>query len=396
MRTQVAIIGAGPAGLTLAHLLHRSGIESVIVENRSREYVIERVRAGVLEQATVDLMVAAGMGDRLQREGMRHEGVHIAFKGRRHRIDFAELTGGSAITIYGQNELVKDLIEARLQTGAPLFFESQDVTLANPRDARPIVRFIHHEHEYELEADFVAGCDGFHGISRPAIPPTERRIYERTYPFAWLGILAEAAPSSHELVYCLHERGFALFSMRSPQLTRLYLQCPPDDDAQDWSDDRIWSELHARLRTDDGWTPAEGRIVQKAVTGMRSMVAEPMRWQRMFLAGDAAHIVPPTGAKGLNLAVADVARLAGAIETFYRDGSARPLDEYSPLALARVWRAQRFSWWMTSTLHRAPDRSDFDYRRQVADLEYLVSSRAAMTSFAESYVGSGFDFSQIS
>ncbi len=387
MRTQVAIIGAGPAGLTLAHLLHRSGIESVVIENRARDYVIERVRAGVLEQATVDLMVATGVGDRLQREGMRHEGVHIAFRGRRHRIDFAELTGGRAITIYGQNELVKDLIEARLQTGAPLFFESEDVALSNLGDARPVVRFINREQEYQVEADFVAGCDGFHGISRPAIPSTELRTYERTYPFAWLGILAEAAPSSHELVYSLHERGFALFSMRSPRLTRLYLQCSPDEDAQDWSDDRIWSELDARLRTADGWTPNEGRIVQKSVTGMRSMVAEPMRWGTLFLAGDAAHIVPPTGAKGLNLAVADVARLAAAIETFYRDGSARRLDEYSALALARVWRAQRFSWWMTSTLHRAPDGSEFDYRRQVADLEYLVSSRAAMTSFAESYVG---------
>jgi p-hydroxybenzoate 3-monooxygenase len=395
MRTQVAIIGGGPAGLTLAHLLHRSGIESVVVENRSREYVIERVRAGVLEQATVDLMVATGIGERLQRQGMRHAGVHVAFDGRRHRIDFAELTGGRAITIYGQNELVRDLIEARLHTGAPLFFESEDVTLANLRDARPIVRFIHREREYQIEADFVAGCDGFHGISRPAIPPTELRVYERTYPFAWLGILAEAAPSSQELVYSLHERGFALFSMRSPQLTRLYLQCSPDEDAQDWSDDRIWSELHVRLQTDDGWTPTEGRIVQKAVTGMRSMVVEPMRWQRMFLAGDAAHIVPPTGAKGLNLAIADVARLAAAIETFYCDGSARPLDEYSAFALARVWRAQRFSWWMTSTLHRAPDHSGFDYRRQVADLEYLVNSRAAMTSFAESYVGARLDVAAI-
>jgi p-hydroxybenzoate 3-monooxygenase len=389
MRTQVAIIGAGPAGLTLAHLLHRSGIESVIVENRSREYVIERVRAGVLEQATVDLMVAAGIGDRLQREGLRHDGVHIAFNGRRHRIDFAELTGGRAITIYGQNELVKDLIAARLRTGGPLFFESEEVTLANLQNTRPIVRFVHRGQEHLVEADFVAGCDGFHGISRPTIPPTELRVYERTYPFAWLGILAEAAPSSHELVYSLHERGFALFSMRSRQLTRLYLQCGPDEDAQDWSDDRIWSELHARLRTDDGWAPTEGRIVQKAVTGMRSMVAEPMRWQRLFLAGDAAHIVPPTGAKGLNLAVADVARLARAFEAFYRGGSVRALDEYSAPALARVWRAQRFSWWMTSTLHRAPDRSEFDYRRQVADLDYLVSSRAAMTSFAESYVGAG-------
>jgi p-hydroxybenzoate 3-monooxygenase len=391
MRTQVAIIGAGPAGLTLAHLLHRSGIESVVVENRSREYVTERVRAGVLEQATVDLMVAIGVGKRLERQGMRHEGVHLAFEGRRHRIDFAELTGGRAITIYGQNELVKDLIEARLHTGAPLFFDSEGVALANLSDAGPIVRFIHGECEYQVEADFVAGCDGFHGISRPAIPATELRTYERAYPFAWLGILAEAAPSSHELVYSLHHRGFALFSMRSPQLTRLYLQCAPDEDIQDWSDDRIWSELQARLRTDDGWAPTEGRIVQKAVTGMRSMVAEPMRWQRMFLAGDAAHIVPPTGAKGLNLAVADVARLAAAIEAFYRDGSERRLEEYSSLALARVWRAQRFSWWMTSTLHRAPDRSEFDYRRQIADLEYLVSSRAAMTSLAESYVGAPLD-----
>jgi p-hydroxybenzoate 3-monooxygenase len=393
MRTQVAIIGAGPAGLTLAHLLHRSGIESVIIENRSREYVTERVRAGVLEQATVDLMVAAGVGDRLQREGMRHDGVHVAFEGSRHRIDLSALTGGRAITIYGQNELVTDLIEARLQTGAPLFFESEDVAVAHLREERPTVRFVHREHEYQVQADFVAGCDGFHGISRPAIPTTELRMYERTYPFAWLGILAEAPPTSHELVYSLHQRGFALFSMRSPQLTRLYLQCAPDEDAHEWSDDRIWSELHARLRTDDGWTPAEGRIVHKGVTGMRSMVAEPMRWGRMFLAGDAAHIVPPTGAKGLNLAVADVARLAAAIATFYREGSAQRLDQYSRLALARVWRAQRFSWWMTSTLHRAANDSEFDYRRQVADLEYLVSSRAAMTSFAESYVGAPFDFS---
>jgi p-hydroxybenzoate 3-monooxygenase len=391
MRTQVAIIGAGPAGLTLAHLLHGSGIESVVVENRSREYVVERVRAGVLEQTTVDVMVAASLGERLQREGMRHEGVHIAFNGRRHRIDFAELTGGRAITIYGQNELVKDLIEARLQTGAPVFFESEDVSLANLREARPAVRFTHRQRDYVVEADFVAGCDGFHGISRPAIPSAGLRVYDRTYPFAWLGILAEAPPSSDELVYSCHERGFALFSMRSPRVTRLYLQCAPDEDVDDWSDDRIWSELLARLRTDDGWAPNEGRILQKAVTGMRSMVAEPMRWERLFLAGDAAHIVPPTGAKGLNLAVADVARLAAAFEAFYRQGSRRALDEYSRLALARAWRAQRFSWWMTTTLHRAPDLPDFDYRRQTADLEYLVSSRAAMTSFAESYVGAPLD-----
>ena len=278
MRTQVAIIGAGPAGLTLAHLLHLSGIDSVVIENRAREYVIERVRAGVLEQATVDLMIASGLGDRLQREGMRHEGVHIAFEGRRHRVDFAELTGGRVITIYGQNELVKDLIEARLRTGAPLFFESEDVTLANLEGTRPAVRFVHEDREYQVEADLVAGCDGFHGISRPAIPATELRTYDRTYPFGWLGILAEAAPSSHGLII-LHERGFALFSMRSPRLTRLYLQCAPDEDPGDWSDDRIWSELHARLRTEDGWTPIK-------VRSCRNRCPVCAAWSRNRCAGD--------------------------------------------------------------------------------------------------------------
>ena len=387
-RTQVAIVGAGPAGLTLGHLLHRAGIDSVIVEDRARDYVIERVRAGVLEQATTDLMVTVGVGERLQREGMRHDGVQIAFNGQRHRIDFAGLTGGRGITIYGQNELVKDLIAARVQTGRPLLFECSDVSIGMLADSRPRLRFTHDGQQHDIEADFIAGCDGFHGISRPSIPAGQLTVYERTYPFAWLGILAEAPPASDELVYCLHERGFALLSMRSPQVTRLYLQCEPDEDIAAWSDDRIWSELQQRLRMTDGWVPNEGRILQKGVTPMRSMVAEPMVWGRLFLAGDAAHIVPPTGAKGLNLAVADVAMLAAAFRTFYATGSDRALQEYSGRALARVWRAQRFSWWMTSTLHRVPEDTGFDYRRQLADLEYLVKSTAAMTSFAESYAGS--------
>ena len=387
MRTQIGIIGAGPAGLMLAHLLHRAGIDSVLLENRPRDYVIERVRAGVLEQATTDLMIATGIGDRLQREGMRHEGVQIAFGGRRHRIDLQALTGGRAITIYGQNEVVKDLIDARVRTGQPLLFECSNVLLSELTARRPVVHFTHEGREQTLECDFVAGCDGFHGISRPSIPKDQLRIYEREYPFGWLGILAEAAPASSELMYSLHERGFALFSMRSPHLTRLYLQCDPDEDLDAWSDDRIWSELQLRLRTVDGWMPTEGPIVQRGVTTMRSMVAEPMRWQRLFLAGDAAHIVPPTGAKGLNLAVADVARLATAFRMFYRTGSERALDAYSDDALGRVWRAQRFSWWMTATLHRVASGDGFDFRRQLAELHYLVSSRAAMESFAENYAG---------
>ncbi len=386
-RTQVGIVGAGPAGLMLGQLLHLQGIDSVILENRSRQYVVERVRAGVLEQGTVDLMREVGVGGRLAREGMRHDGIYLAFNGSRHRIDMADLTGGRAITIYGQNEVVHDLIEARLETGRPLHFEVEGVSVHDLESRAPAIRYQAGGMAHELRCDVIAGCDGFHGVCRPSIPASQLRIYERVYPFGWLGILAEAAPSSHELVYSLHEQGFALFSMRSPQVTRLYLQCAPDEDVSQWSDERIWSELRTRLSTDDGWRPNEGPIFQKGVTGMRSFVAEPMRFGRLFLAGDAAHIVPPTGAKGLNLAMADVYRLSGALAEFYRSGSERLLDRYSERALARTWRAQRFSWWMTSMLHRSGGDNPFDDRRQLAELEYLVSSCAAMTSLAESYTG---------
>jgi p-hydroxybenzoate 3-monooxygenase len=376
----------------LGHLLHLEGIDSVILESRTRQHVVERVRAGVLEQGTVDLMTSVGAGDRLAREALRHEGLYVAFDGARHRIALSELTGGRAISIYGQNEVVHDLIEARTATGRPLLFEVEDVQLEAIESRSPGLRFHANGKAHRLGCDFIAGCDGFHGVCRPSIPPGRLDTYERIYPFAWLGILADAAPSSDELVYSLHDRGFALFSMRSPSVTRLYLQCAPDEDLEAWSDDRIWSELRTRLATRDGWEPNEGTILQKGITGMRSFVAEPMRFGRLFLAGDAAHIVPPTGAKGLNLAMADVYRLSGALAEFYRSGRERLMERYSDRALSRTWRAQRFSWWMTSMLHVAPDVNPFDRRRQLAELEYLVSSRAAMTSLAENYVGTPFDY----
>ena len=366
------------------------GIDSAIVERRSRKYAIERIRAGVLEQSTTDLLVEAGVGARMQREGMRHGGIYLAFSGRRHYIDFEALTG-RAITVYGQNEVVKDLIDARVATGRPLHFETDNVTIADFDGGKPVIRYLRGGEEQEIRCDFIAGCDGFHGICRPSIPHTRWRGYEQEYPFAWLGILAHAAPSCEELVYSLHERGFALFSMRSPSVTRLYLQCAADEDVEGWSDERIWDELEARFHSLDGWLPHRGEIFQKSVTGMRSFVAEPMRYESLFLAGDAAHIVPPTGAKGLNLAAADVRYLSRALAAWYGDGRRDLLDAYSEKCLRRVWRAQRFSWWMTSTLHRAPGGSEFDYRRQVAELEYLVSSRAAMSSLAENYVGMPFD-----
>jgi p-hydroxybenzoate 3-monooxygenase len=392
VRTQVGIVGAGPAGLLLGHLLHLNGIDTVIVENRDREYVVDRVRAGVLEQGTVDLLTAIGVGAGLESRGLRHDGIFISFAGRRHRIDMAELTGGKAITVYGQNEVVRDLIDARVATQRPLYFDAQCVEVNALDSSTPIVRFVHGDTAHELQCDFIAGCDGFHGVCRPSIPEGVLSIYERSYPFGWLGILAEAAPSSDELVYTYHDRGFALFSMRSTSITRLYLQVPPDEPIERWPDDAIWKEMLTRMTTSDGWQPNVGRILQKGVTPMRSFVAAPMRHGRLFLAGDAAHIVPPTGAKGLNLAASDVVVLARALKAFYETGSTDGLEQYSAICLRRVWKAQRFSWWMTTLLHRLPDLTEFDRQRQLADLDYLIGSRAAMTSLAEQYVGLPQDF----
>ena len=390
MRTQVGIVGAGPAGLVLSHLLRLQGIESVIIETRSRQYIEERVRAGVLEQGTVDLLTQTGLGERLQRQGLVHYGIELRFGGHGHRINFKDLTGGRGITIYAQHELLKDLVSARVAAGASILFEVEDVSIHDFTTSHPKIRFAHSGRSHELACDFIAGCDGYHGISRPSIPAGVLTTYERDYPFGWLGILAQAPPSSEELIYALHERGFALLSMRSPEISRLYVQCSADDDIENWSDDRIWQELHTRLASDD-WKLTEGPIIQKGITGMRSFVVEPMQCGRLFLAGDAAHIVPPTGAKGLNLAVADVRVLANALAHFYSSRQENLLDQYSQTCLRRVWKVQRFSWWMTYTLHRFESDSEFDRRRQLAELDYVTSSRAASTALAENYVGLPMD-----
>jgi p-hydroxybenzoate 3-monooxygenase len=391
MRTQIGIVGAGPAGLMLSHLLHRAGVESVVVENRSRQYVQERVRAGVLEQGTVDLMNETGVGERLGREGLVHRGLELRFGRQGHRrgyrIDLFALTGGKAITIYGQNKVVEDLTDARLATGGRIFFAAEDVNVHGLDSAAPSIRFRSDGEVVELQCDFIAGCDGFHGVCRPSVPAGVLTEFERIYPFAWLGMLAEVEPSSEELIYCRHERGFALHSMRSPELTRLYLQVARDEEIGTWSDERIWDELERRFETHDGFTLKRGPIVQKGITPMHSFVVEPMQYGRLLLAGDAAHIVPPTGAKGLNLAIADVRVLARAFSDFYTTGSRAGLEGYSETCLRRVWKVQRFSWWMTSMLHRFEDENAFDQRRQLAELEYVVSSRAASQSLAENYVG---------
>jgi p-hydroxybenzoate 3-monooxygenase len=386
MRTQVGIVGAGPAGLTLAHLLQREGIESVVLEDRSREHVEQRLRAGVLEQAVADLLVESGAGDRLRREGIVHHGIELQFDHERHRIPLSDLTGGRSIVIYGQTEIVKDLIRLRLDAGLPLLFEVSDVSVDDLESERPSIRFSHEGNERRLECDVVAGCDGYHGVCRPSIPAGVLSEFSREYPFGWLGILAEVAPSNDELVYAHHERGFALLSLRSPDLSRLYVQCRPDEDLAEWPDERIWEELQLRLGL-EGWMLAEGPIVEKGVTGMRSYVAEPMRFGRLFLAGDAAHIVPPTGAKGLNLALHDVRLLAEALVSWYGTGSSELLDAYSDACLRRVWRAEHFSWWMTSMLHRFDSADDFDLRLQLSQLRYVTASNAAATSLAENYVG---------
>jgi p-hydroxybenzoate 3-monooxygenase len=386
MRTQVGIVGAGPAGLTLAQLLAREGIESVILESRSREYVEKRIRAGVLEQGTVDLLRDAGVGERMDREGIVHGGIYLQFDHERHHVPMRELTGGRTIVIYGQTEVVKDLIATRLAAQLPLLFEVSDVAVHDIESGRPRIAFSHDGADDSLECDVIAGCDGFHGVCRPSIPDGVLRPFEREYPFGWLGILAQVAPSMDELVYTHSERGFALLSLRSPELSRYYLQVDHDEDIDEWSDERIWEELQRRTAV-DGWSLQEGPILEKGVTGMRSFVCEPLQHGNLFLAGDAGHIVPPTGAKGLNLAIHDVRVLAEALVQWYRTGSRALLDGYSAECLRRVWRAEHFSWWMTTMLHLAPDADAFGLRLQLSQLRYVTSSKAMATSLAENYTG---------
>jgi p-hydroxybenzoate 3-monooxygenase len=386
MRTQVGIVGAGPAGLTLAQLLAREGIESVIVENRTREYVEKRIRAGVLEQGTVDLLRDAGVGERMDREGIVHGGIYLQYDGERHHVPMSELTGGRGIVIYGQTEVVKDLIAARVAAGLPLLFEVSEVAVRDVDSDRPRIAFRHQGGADEVECDVIAGCDGFHGVCRPSIPGGILRAFEREYPFGWLGILAQVEPSMDELVYTHSEHGFALLSLRSPQLSRYYVQVAHDEDIAEWPDGRIWEELHLRTAL-EGWSLREGPILEKGVTGMRSFVCEPLQYGNLFLAGDAGHIVPPTGAKGLNLAIHDVRVLAEALVQWYRTGSRALLDSYSADCLRRVWRAEHFSWWMTTMLHRPPDADPFGIQLQLSQLRYVTSSKAMATSLAENYTG---------
>jgi p-hydroxybenzoate 3-monooxygenase len=385
-RTQVAIVGAGPAGLLLGQLLHRQGIEAVIVEARSRAYVEARIRAGVLEQGTMEVLREAGVGERMDREGLLHGGIYINYEGLRHHIPMSELTGGRGVMIYGQTEVVKDLIAARLSDNAPLRFDCSDVSVDDITGDEPVVRYTHDGQARELRCELIAGCDGFHGVCRTAMPENVLTTWGREYPFAWLGILADVAPSTDELIYAQHERGFALHSMRSTTVSRLYIQVDPSEKIGDWSDDRIWSELHVRLAT-EGWELTEGPVTEKSITPMRSFVASPMRHGRLLLAGDAAHIVPPTGAKGLNLAVADVTVLAEALTEHFRGLSDTGLDEYSDRCTTRVWRAQHFSWWMTTMLHQDPGADAYGRELQRSQLRYTCASEAAMTSLAENYVG---------
>jgi p-hydroxybenzoate 3-monooxygenase len=386
VRTQIAIIGAGPAGLVLAQLLAAEGIESVVLEHRSREYVEARVRAGVLEQGTVDLLRQMCVSERMDREGLVHHGVELRFEGQGHRIPLTELSGGRSIMVYGQQEVIKDLIRARLDAGEQILFEAEATDILDLDSAGPRVRFRTNGTVDELEADFVAGCDGFHGISRSAIGTDQLMVYDKEYPYAWLGILASVAPSNEELIYVRHEHGFALHSMRSPSITRLYLQVGPEEDLANWPDERIWDELSVRMQTHDGFRLQSGPILEKGITTMRSYVVEPMQCGRLFLLGDAAHIVPPTGAKGMNLAVADARVLAAALSAWYITGSSAGLDAYSATCLRRVWRAEHFSWWMTTMLHRHPGDPFMD-RLGVSNLRYVISSQSAARTLAENYVG---------
>ncbi|HEY1311860.1 MAG TPA: 4-hydroxybenzoate 3-monooxygenase [Pseudolabrys sp.] len=384
MRTQVGIIGAGPAGLMLARLLHLAGIESIIIENRSRGYIENRIRAGLIEHWAADLLTELGVGERMMREGVLHWGSNIGINGDLHRIDFKALVN-KRVTIYGQQEVVKDMVERRLADGGPLLFEVDGVSVHDVTTKQPKIRFTHDGKAQEIVCDFIAGCDGFHGICRPSFPDGVLNVFERDYPFGWLGILSESPPPDHELIYSYTDRGFALYTMRSVSVARLYLQCDHDEEIENWPDARIWDELHKRLG--GARKLAEGKILQKGVTPMRSFVVEPMQHGRLYLAGDSAHIVPPTGAKGMNLAFADVVFLSRALDAHYKEKRDDLLESYSATCLRRVWKAQRFSWWMTQIMHRFPHETAFDRRRQLADLDYLVGSDAAAKSLAEQYVG---------
>ncbi|UOE56842.1 4-hydroxybenzoate 3-monooxygenase [Bacillus sp. CMF12] len=391
MRTQVGIIGAGPAGLMLSHLLHLQGIETIVIEKKSREEIEGTIRAGVLEQGTVDLLNASGVGERMIKEGHVHQGIELQFNGKRHRLNMQELTDGKKITVYAQHEVIKDLVAARVQAGGEIIFNADHVSLHDIETEEPKIRFKKEGMEHEITCDFIAGCDGFHGPSRQAIPKNLRTEKQKVYPFGWLGILAETPPVNPELIYTNHERGFALISTRSPEVQRHYLQVDPNDDIKNWSDDRIWTELHARVDSEDGFKMKEGPIIQKNIVSMRSFVCETMQYGRLFIAGDAAHIVPPTGAKGLNLAISDVYVLSNGLLQFYQSGKKEILDQYFEICLRRIWKAQRFSYWMTTMLHRDVNHSSYEYQIQLAELDYVTSSIAASTSLAENYVGLPFE-----
>ena len=388
MRTQVGIIGAGPAGLALARLLHLAGISSIIIENRSEAYIYDRIRAGLIEHWAADLLTDIGIGARMAREGVLHWGNYIGINGELHHLDFKKLVG-KRVTIYGQQEVVKDLVAQRRADGGPLLFEVDNVSVHDLTSNRPQIRFTHAGKAEVIDCDFIAGCDGFHGICRPSIPAERMRIFERDYPFGWLGILSESPPPEHELIYSYTDRGFALYTMRSLSLSRLYLQCGHDEDIANWPDSRIWDELHKRLG--GSRKLQEGKMLQKGITAMRSFVAELMQYGRLLLAGDSAHIVPPTGAKGMNLAFADVVYLSRALDDYFKRNDTARIESYTETCLRRVWKAQRFSWWMTQIMHVFPDETPFDRRRQLADLDYLTSSETAARSLAEQYVGLPLD-----
>jgi p-hydroxybenzoate 3-monooxygenase len=390
MRTQVAIIGAGPSGLILGQLLHRAGIDAIVLEAHTPDYVLGRIRAGVLEQVAVDLLDEAGVGARMHAEGLPHNGIDLLFDGVRHRIDFPGLTGGKQVMVYGQTELTKDLMEARATAGLPTVYEAKDVSVHDFDSERPRVRYVKDGATHEIECDFIAGCDGFHGVCRASAPNNAIRNFERVYPFGWLGLLSETPPVSEELIYAKHQRGFALCSMRSHTRSRYYLQVPLSEKVEDWSDQRFWDELRLRLDAKANAALVTGPSIEKSIAPLRSFVAEPMRFGRMFLAGDAAHIVPPTGAKGLNLAASDVRYLSHAFMEYY-GGSSAGIDHYSARCLRRIWKAERFSWWMTNLLHSFPDTNAFDQKALDAELDYVVSSHAGRTTLAENYVGLPFE-----